>query len=101
MNDRLKLAKEFAKSIKSDNIVQIILYGSVARGDDTEESDIDILIISDHQKEIQDKVTSESFKVVLNNQEVITPIIMSTERINKINDFTFMKNVRREGIVIG
>ena len=80
---------------------QIILYGSVARGDDTEESDIDILIISDHQKEIQDKITSESFKIVLNNQEVINPIIMSTDRINKINDFTFMKNIRRDGIVIG
>lgn len=101
MNDRIELAKEFAKSIKSDNIVQIILYGSVARGDDTEESDIDILIISDHQNEIQDKITSESFKIVLNNQEVITPIIMSTDRINKINDFTFMRNIRRDGIVIG
>lgn len=101
MNNRLELAKEFAKSIKSDDIVQIILYGSVARGDDTEESDIDILIISDHQNEIQEKITSESFKIVLNNQEVINPIIMSTDRINKINDFTFMKNIRRDGIVIG
>lgn len=101
MNNRVEIAREFAKAIKSEKIIRIILFGSVARGDDTEESDIDILIVSDYQKEIQDKVNSESFKIVLNKQEVITPIIMSTERINKINDFTFMKNVWREGMVIG
>jgi predicted nucleotidyltransferase len=32
--------------------VKIILFGSVARGDDTEDSDIDILIISDYRNEI-------------------------------------------------
>ena len=42
MNDRIEIAKEFAKSIKSDDIKLIMLFGSVARGDDTEESDIDI-----------------------------------------------------------
>ena len=51
MNDRIQIAKEFAKAINSDYIKQIILFGSVARGDDKEFSDIDILIISDNVKE--------------------------------------------------
>ena len=101
MNNRIEIAQKFSKAINSDKIIKIILFGSVARGDDTEDSDIDILIISDYQKEIQDKITFESFQIVLNNQEVITPIIMSTDKMNQINDFTFMKNVRREGIVLG
>ena len=46
MNNRMEIAREFANAIKSDKIIRIILFGSVARGDDTEESDIDILIIS-------------------------------------------------------
>ena len=49
MNDRIEIAKEFANTIKSDYVKSIMLFGSVARGDDTEESDIDILIISNHQ----------------------------------------------------
>ncbi|MBE6494356.1 MAG: nucleotidyltransferase domain-containing protein [Methanosphaera stadtmanae] len=101
MNNRIEIAQKFSKAINSDKIIKIILFGSVARGYDTEDSDIDILIISDYQKEIQDKITFESFQIVLNNQEVITPIIMSTDKMNQINDFTFMKNVRREGIVLG
>ena len=46
VHDRIKIAKEFANTIKSDDIKLIMLFGSVARGDDTEESDIDILIVS-------------------------------------------------------
>ncbi|WP_407422873.1 nucleotidyltransferase domain-containing protein [Methanobrevibacter sp.] len=42
------MAHEFANAINSDKIVRIILFGSVARGEDTEYSDIDILIVSDY-----------------------------------------------------
>jgi predicted nucleotidyltransferase len=56
MNDRIQIAKEFAESINSDYIKQIILFGSVARGDDKDFSDIDILIISDNAKEIEDEI---------------------------------------------
>ena len=41
MNNRYEIAREFANAILSYDI-KIILFGSVARGDDTEESDIDI-----------------------------------------------------------
>ena len=46
MNNRIQIAREFANAIKSDKIIKIILFGSVAREEDTEDSDIDILIIS-------------------------------------------------------
>ena len=52
MNNRVKIAHEFANAINSDKIVRIILFGSVARGEDTENSDIDILIVSDYWEEI-------------------------------------------------
>lgn len=46
MNNRIEIAREFANAIKSDKIIKIILFGSVAREEDTEDSNIDILIIS-------------------------------------------------------
>ena len=44
--NRVEIAHKFTSAINSDKIIRIILFGSVARGDDNEESDIDILIIS-------------------------------------------------------
>jgi len=100
MNDRIQIAKEFAESINSDYIKQIILFGSVARGDDKEFSDIDILIISDNAKEIEDEIMDIAFEIVLDKQEVISPHIASKSNLNKIEDFSFMKNIERDGIVL-
>lgn len=43
-----KILQELVRGILSvmqENIVQIILYGSVARGDQTEESDVDVALL--------------------------------------------------------
>jgi len=48
MKDNFKIAVDFADSIKrlrNKHILQIVLFGSVARGEDTPASDIDIAII--------------------------------------------------------
>ena len=82
MNNRLEIAREFAESINSDKIVKIILFGSVARGDDTEDSDIDILIISDYRNEIWEDIADIIGEIVLEKQELISAHIMSTERFN-------------------
>lgn len=41
----MEAAKEFARKISKKNIVNVILFGSLARGEFGEKSDIDILII--------------------------------------------------------
>ena len=57
LNNRVEIAKEFAEAVNSDKIVQIILFGSVARGDDKKFSDIDILIVSNYGDEIDSLLT--------------------------------------------
>ena len=101
MNNRLKIAKKFAKTIKSDDIEQIILFGSVARGDDDEDSDIDILIVSDNTKKIESKIATEVFNIVLNDKEFISAHIMSKNKLNKIKDFSLLKNINADGIILG
>ena len=97
MNNRLEIAREFAESINSDKIVKIILFGSVARGDDTEDSDIDILIISDYRNEIWEDIADIIGEIVLEKQELISAHIMSTERFNTTQDYSFLSNVLAEG----
>ena len=101
MNNRLDIAQEFADKINSDDIKQIILFGSVARGDDSKDSDIDILIVSNNSKKIEPKITSEVFNVILNNKEFISAHVMSENKLNKIKDFSLLKNINKEGIILG
>ena len=65
MNNRYEIAREFADAIRSEDIVKIILFGSVARGDDTEESDIDILIITTNSDELSDEINRVAVDIIL------------------------------------
>ena len=86
LNNRDKIAREFAEAINSDEMLTIILFGSVARGDDTEYSDIDILIISDYRSEIWEDIADMIGEIVLEKQELISAHIMTTERFNTTQD---------------
>ncbi|RAP44486.1 MAG: hypothetical protein BZ135_08125 [Methanosphaera sp. rholeuAM6] len=95
------MAKKFAKAIQSEYIQKIILYGSVARGDDQEDSNIDILIISDNFEDIEDKVADEVINVISNNNEYLSTRIMSKEHFEKTKKFSFLTNVLKECVLIG
>lgn len=100
MNNRYEIAREFADAIRSDDIVKIILFGSVARGDDTEESDIDILIITTNSDELSDEINSAAVDIILEKDEFISPHVMSEEHFNKTIDYPFLTDVLKEGVVI-
>ncbi len=101
MHDRIKIAREFAESIKSDNIKLIVLFGSVARGDDNEESDIDILIVSPIASEIKPAIHKIAIDIILEKDEVISPRLMTEEQFNQMDEYPFLNNVLKEGIIIG
>lgn len=100
LNNRVKIAHEFANAINSDKIVRIILFGSVARGDDAEDSDIDILIVSDYWEEIDSIITDVVGDIVFDQQELISPHIMSVDRFNNKKDYSFLTNVLEDGVVL-
>ena len=101
MNNRYEIAREFVEAISSDNIVQTILFGSVARGDDTNESDIDILIIirSDN-RQVEDMIDKMVVDFILEKEDVISPHVMTEDHFNKTKDYSFLKTVMAEGMVI-
>lgn len=101
MNNRFEIAKRFADSINSDEIKQIILFGSVARGEDYEESDIDILIVSPIADEIKSTIHDKVIDIILEDEEVISPHLMTEEHFNRTIDYPFLTNVLKEGVVLG
>ena len=77
--------KEFVQALKSkykDRIRRIILFGSYAREDYDEESDIDILIVGDVDF---DYIIDLCTKLLLKYGVVINAIIECEEQFNKKN----------------
>jgi len=100
--DRKQLAIDFAKSLNHPEIEKIILFGSVARGDDTKDSDIDILILTtDKTKKIKKDVYSKASDILLETMEDISIKINKLEHYKKYKDMPFYSNIRKEGVVIG
>ncbi len=101
MNNRVQIAQDFAKNIQNTKIKQIVLFGSVARGDDDEYSDIDILIIADDEEEIEDEISDEVMDVLLYKQEHISAHIISQDHYNKTKNYSFLRNVYEDGVILG
>lgn len=90
-----KIAKELSKI---EDVKAVVLYGSLARGEFTSRSDIDLLIlIADikSQKEVQDKVITLESEIGRNIQPTIRTIV----ELQK-TDTGLLQNVFREGKIL-
>ncbi|MCM1087523.1 MAG: nucleotidyltransferase domain-containing protein [Muribaculaceae bacterium] len=75
----LKEVRSAAKQLYGDKLDKIILYGSYARGDNTEESDIDIMIVLDGDAADIKKLrglTAEMASDISLEQEVFLSILL-------------------------
>ncbi len=102
MRKKEEALEEFIKKVREkhgDKIDRIILYGSYARGEAEEESDIDVLIIGDVSL---DELVDISFPILLKYGEYISHQVMSIEHFEFLEreGYGFIKNVKREGKVI-
>ncbi|WP_292886538.1 nucleotidyltransferase domain-containing protein [Methanobrevibacter sp. UBA212] len=101
MYNRIEIAHEFADAIDSDEIIRMVLFGSVARGDDGDESDIDILIVVHHDnRELESIIDNLVVDFILEKEEVISPHVMTEDHFNKTKDYSFLKTVMAEGVPI-
>lgn len=102
--NRKQLAMKFANSLNHPEIEKIILYGSVARDEDKEDSDIDILIIVsniDDDLKIEDDIYSKMFDILLETEEYISVQIIPKEHYTTHSNFPFYVNVEKDGVLIG
>ncbi len=100
MKNRIEIAQEFANKINNKYIKRIVLFGFVARGEDDDDSDIDILIISDHREEIEDIISEEKYEIINNYRELISAHIITQKHYEDTKDYSFLTNIRREGIIL-
>ncbi len=81
LSKKLNVVEEFVKRIthSTDKIAKILLYGSVAEGTPTSDSDIDILIFAfgseKERKKLEEKVDDISFDLMMEKREVIETLV--------------------------
>lgn len=93
------------KDIYGDKLKEIVLYGSYAKGNETEDSDIDIMVLVDmddnelrkYEKKINDTTSELGYKYI----KVISLMDMSYDKFNYWkNTVPFYKNIKNEGRII-
>ena len=105
MNDATQILQLIKTSVQETAPgATVILYGSYARGDYNEESDIDLLILLDCEKITRDekiKITYPLYDIELNVGVIISPKVRSKKIWEtRYTASSFHRNVTREGIVL-
>lgn len=85
----------------SDSILAIILYGSVARNDNTDESDIVIIIKNEMDDATKEQFIHWSAELDLRYDRVFSIIDIQEENMEKWrNVLPFYQNIQKEGIIL-
>ena len=102
--------QEFIKGVKDilgDRAKKIIVYGSYARGDYNDSSDIDIMILTDLNDdeiiEYRNKIWEYAYDIEWDNNFDITlsPLVKNIDKFNYwLEALPFYMNVQKEGVVL-
>ena len=102
----LDIMEDFAKNarkILGNSLDSVIVYGSYARGDYSEFSDIDVMLLvslgDEDIKKISDQISDLAFDFMMKYGVDISPVITNTDHFNYwVDNLPYYRNVRDEGV---
>lgn len=100
------ILQELVQGIRAainDKLVSIILYGSVARGTETNESDVDIAIIINGKmdKKMEDALSDVIVDLNLKYDKVFSVVDIDKAELAKWgNVMPYLRSVKNEGVVL-
>ena len=108
INELNKILHQMASayhSVYGDNVVKLLLYGSYARGDNTEDSDVDIVaIVHGERSKLQEdlkKIWDISSDLELEYGTIVSPTVIPFTEFEKYKyDLPYYKNIQNEGVDI-
>ena len=105
MNENvLKIVEKFKALVSMRvKVHEVRVFGSRARGDATEESDLDVLVVVDYLDHSIEKYISDcAWESGFSENIIIMPITISIDTLKNspIRKSSFIKNVYREGITV-
>ena len=98
----LEIIKKLRKAIEQKvPVKELRVFGSRARGDALESSDLDVLVVVDQINRTTEKhIIDCAWNVGFPSDIIIMPVILTGEQITKgaLKESVFLKTVFREGI---
>lgn len=104
--EKIKLeATEMVKELMDSDLVQVILYGSCARGDYTEDSDVDIALITKcnrwESKKYDDNLAAIATNLAMKYFAVVNFVSLPyDEFVEKRAWYGYFKNIEAEGEIL-
>lgn len=102
VRDILFEVKNLLEMEYGDKIKKIIVYGSYARGEATDDSDLDIAIVTDDNvsaSEIEGALDDLLFRILLEKGELVSVMAISEGVFNTYNS-PFLLNVKEQGAAV-
>lgn len=104
--DITNIMQQLASSLRKllgNTLDSIIVYGSYARGDYSELSDIDVMILvtltEEKIKKISDEISDMAFEYLLRFGIDISPVIINVDHFNYwVDNIPYYRSVRDEGV---
>ena len=105
LNIITKLIAKIYKDSYGDRLISVYLYGSCARKDNDNDSDIDMVAIVDEKREQAEitlkRVWNETFEVAYKYDVVISPTVIPSSEFEKMkNDLPYYRNIMNEGVKV-
>ena len=94
---------EGMKNVFGDQLLSVVLYGSVARGDDTPESDVDIALFLKEplRRELIDPMIAVLDDLNWKYDKVFSAVDIDQSLYNQwVEYLPYYQNIRKEGIVL-
>ena len=101
-----EIMQQFADSLRKllgNTLDSVIVYGSYARGDYSEISDIDVMILvtltEEKIKKISDEISDMAFEYLMKFGVDISPVVTNIDHFNYwVDNLPYYRNIRDEGV---
>ena len=105
LNVLLKKISDIYRSVYGDQLVRVVLYGSYARGDYADDSDLDVVaLVHGDRKKLQDQlriVWDQTCDLELEYDMVLSPAVIPYEEFEKYReDIPYYRNIANEGVTV-
>ena len=105
LNVLLKKISDMYRSVYGDQLVRVVLYGSYARGDYADDSDLDVVaLVHGDRKKLQDQlriVWDQTCDLELEYEMVLSPAVIPYEEFEKYReDIPYYRNIANEGVTV-
>jgi predicted nucleotidyltransferase len=102
--DYRRIAEDFARHLKAAygaRIDRVILFGSVARGDSREDSDVDLLVVTpERDLSLQWDVARDATDLLVREGVLASVLVVTTEQWGRARHTLFGRRVASEGLAL-